>query len=1115
MAKSINRAKYAKDFKNREQETESSNEVKIQRGPALSGWPMILAWLAMLIFAFHSSTHMVGAGDTWVAMACGRHFINHGVDTVEPFSANSHRPGPTAAEIAKWPGWARWIAGKVGPKTLKYWHPTGWVNQNWLTHVIFYWLTHESPIADPDTFPPSFNQLVYWKIAIYILSVICVYYTGRILGANPALSAVFACFAMFVGRSFFDVRPAGFSNLLVAVFLLILVLTTYRNILYIWLIVPVVVFWCNVHGGYIYAFIMLVPFAGLHLLINLPKKWRAILYNVTAWPFFFFVVSRIDFKKVPESELGSLQLKMFLLLVSLIILDIVLIFFRDKLVSIKRKGFYHTIAAGFIGFIATIVFNPFHLTNLTHTFVISFSKHAEMWRTVNEWHPAFEWTNPVGTSFPFLVLYLLSIGLTLLWLLSRLLKPRLLKAPKNELQAQKKLFETLSTILGCGAAVLICWATLISFSLLNFSAADFIISAAFVAVLLLSIYRNVHFISLIIPLILLVMGFVDPYWIKVFSQWFNSPELLRNIPRGYNGRYIYPFILLPAYVILYIFASLFSKSIKIKRKLIIFPVIAAVATLFLMMLIFNPFGFKIPAWTMKPAEGFFSSIGSWFRAVINWLISWHASLGQFLNFRRLMRPVYESNVEVSYTHLFKTIYFINILSIIIWLMLPYLRRLFAQVAEKTDKEPPQNTYRLPKIDLALITIAVLTTYMAIQSRRFIPIAAFAACPVLAMFIDQMVRTISSARNFHMQNRLTVSPMPEVLKWFFIVAGAAAVFISGTGWGLQFKRVYLDAWPTDSKLNSVFMRMTASDAKPFYACQFIRDNNMQGKIFNYWTEGGFIAYGQNPDPNTGRTPLQLFMDGRAQAAYQPAAYRLWSDIMAGGPTVYVASQKAKLTGKTTQEILTAKDYKDIGEWIDKRLKERKVWVVLMPTGQFETPFVKGLEYNTSWPVVFYNDKQKMFVDATTPQGKKIFEGTFTGKTIYSDEFSRNLIKAQNWFSITEDTNARKQALEFAKEAFRLTQSQAPMRQIMSATRFPELRAEVERFCKDYFDQFEENRGLWAKQHGYHHRIAAALNVCSYFRELAKRQKDMKLVQFYDAKMSLYQSERQQLLNRKRW
>ena len=89
---------------------------------------------------------------------------------------------------------------------------------------------------------------------------------------------MFACFAMFVGRSFLDIRPAGFSNLLVGVFMLILVLTTYRNILYIWLIVPMIILWCNLHGGYLYAFIMLAPFIGIHLLLSVPRKWFVPVY---------------------------------------------------------------------------------------------------------------------------------------------------------------------------------------------------------------------------------------------------------------------------------------------------------------------------------------------------------------------------------------------------------------------------------------------------------------------------------------------------------------------------------------------------------------------------------------------------------------------------------------------------------------------------------------------------------------------------------------------------------------------------------------------------------------------------------------------------------------------
>jgi len=788
-----------------------AEEIITKKSHALSGWPMVLGWLAMLIFAFHACTHMVGAGDTWVAMACGRHFINHGVDTVEPFSANSHKAGPTPKEVETWPAWAQWITDKVGIETVRYWHPTGWVNQNWLTHVIFYWLTHESPFADAETF--SFNTLVYWKFAIYILTVICLYYTSRLLGVNPALSAVFACFAMFVGRSFFDIRPAGFSNLLVAAFLLTLVLATYRNIFYIWLIVPLAVFWCNVHGGYIYLFIMLMPFVALNLLTSFSKK---------------------------------------------------------RFVSIGLKGIYHTIAAGFVTFLAVIIFNPLHLTNLTHTFIISVSEHAKMWRTVNEWHPAFEWANPVGDEIPFLIMYIIA------WL-----------------------------------ALLV--------------------------------------------------------WIVVLVLTSRSVSLYSE--RG-------------------------TKSEKRRAK-----------------------------------------------------------------------------------------------------------------NEKRSYQSSVTNYQLPKIDMALMIIAALTIYMAIRSRRFIPIAAIAACPVIAMFIDQMIRAISATRSFHKQNRLSVSPMPYNLQLFFVLVGVVAVLTFGTWWALKFKHVYLDPWPTDPKLNSVFMRMTASDAKPFYACKFIKDNKLEGKMFNYWTEGGFIAWSQQPDDDTGRTPLQLFMDGRAQAAYDTEVYEVWANIMAAGPTVRGA--------RIRKRRLTTADYVKIGQWIDERLKGHNVWVVLMPAGQFDKPFVRGLEHNSNWPLVFFNNKQKLFVDITTPQGKKLFEGIFSGQTVYPDDFSKNLILAHNMFLFGKGEAAKQQGLDFAIKAFKLEPSQVPMQKIISAARSAELRPRVDDFCKDYIDDFTKNKGLYIKQDGYHHRIVAALVAGDYLQKTSEKQKNTKLAEFYAAKRQEYKNERREMLKRKRW
>ncbi|MCK4628387.1 MAG: hypothetical protein KAT56_05250, partial [Sedimentisphaerales bacterium] len=139
----------------------------------ISRWVWVGCVLLVIAAGLHSADEIVGGGDTWVAMECGRF-------TVGPWAMN--HPGRT---------WQMRLLDKFGihitnkdpySAASRSYIPGdhenfGWVNQNWLTHVIFYWLTHESPIADPDTFPPSFNQLVYWKIAIYIITVICVYYT--------------------------------------------------------------------------------------------------------------------------------------------------------------------------------------------------------------------------------------------------------------------------------------------------------------------------------------------------------------------------------------------------------------------------------------------------------------------------------------------------------------------------------------------------------------------------------------------------------------------------------------------------------------------------------------------------------------------------------------------------------------------------------------------------------------------------------------------------------------------------------------------------------------------------------------------------------------------------
>ena len=1101
-------------------------ELLEEKRHALSGWSMIAAWVAMLIFGFHASTHMVAAGDTWVAMACGRHFINHGVDTVEPFSANSHKAGPTEEEVAGWPGWAQWITNKVGLETVKKIHPTGWVNQNWLTHVIFYWLTHLSPVADAENY--SFNSLVYWKVALYIATVIVVYYTGRILGASPALVATFACFAMFVSRSFLDIRPAGFSNLLVAAFLLILVLATYRNILYIWLTIPMTVFWCNVHGGYIYVFIMLAVFFGLHFLAAAPVRWTTSLQSIVIWAAAYFLSLRF-LSSSPSEQIGAiftsvspvhdtflyvvlilagisvaaaasgkmkaeafygyhaastlvvllwgmvrlmtkpnirglspgavemvrehiytLQQQYLVAAVVLICLGAALMLLKDRLIRLSAGKLVHVGAVGILTFAGCMIFNPFHLTNFTHTFVISVSKHAKMWRTVHEWHPAFAWSNPVGSGFPYLVMLLLTIGVLIFWLLSRFLRSNSSTTPKATTGRQSQL-RTLNGVLGWIVLVFVLWVTCVSLSLCP-ATTGFFVCIVLAGVILLSIRFNIHAIFMAVPALLIIAGVAHQY-------------------KGHAGTYIFPFLIVPTFVCFFLVASVLSEKTKYKSVNIVYAAVASVITIVLMAVWINPFKFQPVSENFGPID----------------------YISQFFSITRPWRPAYETNLGVltkAYNaHLFGGIYIANIIALGIWFAVPIITQVLKKQPEPQKQPPVERVHTIPRIDLVYMTIVLLTVYMAYASRRFIPIAAYAACPLLAMLIDQTVRSVSASLNFCKRGRFEVPPMPRQIERFFVWAGVLVTLAFGTFCLVRFKQVYLDPCHIDAKLTSAFMRMTASHAKPFWAMQFIRDNHLSGKMFNYWTEGGFIAYGQDPDPNTGRTPLQLFMDGRAQAAYEPEAFLKWNEIMGGTAKGAQIVESATVRGRR----LTNEEYLAVGYALSEALRKEDVWVVLMPLDSKTELVTNALEQHPEWGLVFYGDNQKILVDINTEQGRALFAGIGNGTTRFPDEFSRRLTVARGLLGSATGPEAAKAGLENAVAALNLEPSHFAMQEILSAqSSFGPVVASI---CKQFVDDFAENKSRYTKENGYFNRYASAMTAASFLTHVSRDEEAKKRYRDY--------------------
>lgn len=792
---------------------------------------LALLLAGMAVFAFYASTHMVAAGDTWVALACGRHHIEHGVGVAEPFSFNSHKPGPTDEQLAAWPEWTHGIIRKI--------NPTGWVNQNWLTHISFYELTQWFGSEGN----PNYNTLVVWKFALYLVTAYVVYAFGRVIGVTPLLAAVASCFAMVIGRTFFDIRPAGWSNLFVPVYLLILALSVYRNIRFIWLLIPLVVLWAGFHGGYIYVYLMMFPFCGLHLL-----------------------------------SMAS----------------------RNRLVKISFSDLKTVIYAAVVSFAAMLIFNPYHLTNLTHTFEISISKHAESWRTVNEWKPAFDFLdktsqgpNPVGEEEAFGVMCILFIVVLLLWGIGQLLRPRLVFDKKAKPADIDRQYET--------------WPK---------------IDLPMLAIAILTTYMAVE----------------SRRFIAIAGSAV-CPVIFLLIQQAWQ-------------------ASLYKKTYNNKQS---------------------------PTWF---TIGFFYIIAF---ALIGWLLLYP-----------MQRYLDTIPIHVAWLG---------------WLLGG--------------------------------TVAGLLGRLGIYN-----------------LIDQIFINSQARRN-------------QLI--FSFIFGLTCLGC-GLFWGREFKTIYLNPWPEDPTYNSIFMRMTASNVKPIDACKFITDNRIAGRVFNYWTEGGAIAFGQKPDPNTGEIPLKLFMDGRAQAAYNHDTFQLWQGIYGGMGCPAV--QNAYLARRK----LTSSDYQAMADWIGAELKHYDVWVVLMPLGQASTSFMTALRYSENWKTAYYDPYQWMLVDTSDERGKKLVDDILHDKATFPNELAKSLTLC-NLIPKQFSPELAPKLEQAAISAFQLRPSPITISELIQAAQVLRKPEPILGQLTLFLDDFQTHRDAYRKQDGYGERLrCAAIAADSLGRNIPGKSKD---------------------------
>lgn len=336
--------------------------------PVRPGWWLRAGCLMMVVAAaLHSADRSIGGGDTWVAMACGRY-------TLGPWAVGE--PNRTwQMRLLDHVGLHLTQRDFMGAKTRAFVpgdkDQIGWINQNWLTHVLFYKLktigTH-NPIEENRL---GENLIVGYKFLQAILTALFAYWAARVLGAHPFLAAAAVSFGTLLSRSFIDLRP-NVSSILFAV-VMILILAYWRNRRYraIWWMIPVMILWSNVHGGFIYAIMI--------------------------------------FGLVLAARLAQIIMVEFL---------------PNSFVRTDARGFGTLLLGTTAVVIIPAVFSPFGMENLIHPLTIATGEEGAKWRHVVEWLPIWD-KNGFGNASPYIV-FLVIFGVAfLLWWIAFLGKPKM------------------------------------------------------------------------------------------------------------------------------------------------------------------------------------------------------------------------------------------------------------------------------------------------------------------------------------------------------------------------------------------------------------------------------------------------------------------------------------------------------------------------------------------------------------------------------------------------------------------------------------------------------------------------------------------------------------------
>lgn len=180
----------------------------------------------------------------------------------------------------------------------------------------------------------------------------------------------------------------------------------------------------------------------------------------------------------------------------------------------------------------------------------------------------------------------------------------------------------------------------------------------------------------------------------------------------------------------------------------------------------------------------------------------------------------------------------------------------------------------PCTDVTHVALCLLVTCMSLQSRRFVFLSAVVIAPFLAKWlcdIQMMLVRMTGAQRRAVATRHSGAhvgygvQLAALCTTVVLLTAILTQTLITTYYNPRLKQ-FVFFWP-----------MVAVGNEPVRALEAMNEMGLRGSVFNEWSQAGYVAFGQRPNPQTGVLPTRVFIDGRAQTAYSVTHFLKWETL----------------------------------------------------------------------------------------------------------------------------------------------------------------------------------------------------------------------------------------------